>query len=210
MKSGLHMVGMLLALSLSVSACGPSGDKDSSSQASNADSILASAPAKQKAFCADITKYVPADEDADKFVFNEMSQPEHQKFAAKLSADRAARKAQIVSLLGNGDVDGWTGKVHKIFEPTSHDVAIMLSVGCDTKFEAVGMESALTAQTIIPKSSPLYDTVRAMKVGDRVTFSGHLIRKASLPDGYQELSAADLPSLQEPRFNFEITKLSAR
>ena len=210
MKPRLHMVGLLLALCLSVTACGRDHNKEASSQAAaQSDSILASAPTKQKKFCAEIGKYIPSLKDSTNFALNETSPIQHQKLAAKMSADRAARKAYIVSLLGKGEVEGWVGKVHKVFDPTSNDVAIMLNVGCDTMFEAVGLESALTAQTVIPKSSRLYNIVHARKVGDRVTFSGHLIRRPSLPDGYQELSVSDLPSLEEPRFNFKITRLSA-
>jgi len=213
MKASFHVIVLLAALSLAVTSCSHGGNGSSSSTAasssSESNSLLASAPAQQKKFCAVVVKYEPSMEEATSFVTNEMAAPRKRQFTAKMTANRAARKADLASLLDGGNVDGWVGEIVAVRDATSSDVAVILDVGCDAKFEAVALDSALTAQTVIPKSSPLYGTAKALKKGQRVTFSGHLIRKASLPDGYQELSAGDLPSLEEPRFNFEITALAA-
>lgn len=209
MKASFRVIGLLAVLSLVVTSCSHGGDRSSSSTASSeSDSLLASAPAQQKKFCAIIVKHEPSDKDASDFMTGQLTAARKKQLTAKLSADRAARKAEIVSLLGAGNVEGWMGRVVSVYNATSTDMALNLNVGCDSHLEAVTLESELTAQTVIPKSSPLYGVARGLKKGEGVTFSGHLIRKASLPDGYQELSAGDFPSLDEPRFNFEFTKLA--
>lgn len=209
MKVSVCMIGLLAILSLAVTSCSHGGSGSSSSTASSeSDSLLASAPAQQKKFCAVIVKYEPSLEESTNFVTNQMTAERKRQFTEQMSANRAARKAQISSLLGAGNVEGWVGRVVSAYDATSSDVALNLNVGCDAHLEAIALDSELTAQTVIPKSSPLYAVARGLKKDERVTFSGHLIRKASLPDGYQELSAGDLPSLEEPRFNFEITKLA--
>jgi hypothetical protein len=140
---------------------------------------------------------------------DQMGAAQKRQFAEKMTANRASRKADMTSLLGGGNVDGWVGEIVSVRDATRSDVAVIIDVGCDAKFEAVALDSANTVQTVIPKSSPLYGAAKALKEGDRVSFSGHLIQKTSLPDGYQELSFGDIPSLQEPRFNFTLTKLAA-
>ncbi len=209
MKPKISTVLILAALSMLVASCSHGNSGSSSSTSSNTPSLLESAPAQQKKFCAIIVRHEPSEKEADSFMGGQMSAAEKQQFASKMSTSRASRKSELSALLGSGEVNGWIGEVHSVRDITSNDVGVMLDVGCDAKLEAVALDSELTAQTVIPKSSPLYAVAKGLKEGDRVSFSGRFIRKASLPDGYQELSAGPFPSLDEPRFNFEITKLTA-
>jgi hypothetical protein len=210
MKTSLWLIALLAILSLPFSACSHIGNGHSSSTASSEeDPLLASAPAGQKRFCAVITKYSPPEEVATSFVTGQMNEMQTEQFHSQMSDSRADRKAEIVSLLGSGNVEHWTGKIVSVHDVNAGNLAVILDVGCDARFEAVAFASGLTAQTLIPKSSSLYAVAHTLKEDQQVTFSGHLIPGASLPDGYQELSAGDLPSLQEPRFNFYISKLNA-
>lgn len=162
MKPNFSTLLILATLSMLVASCSHGNSGSSSSTASKSASMLESAPAQQKKFCAIIVKHEPSEKQADSFMGEQMSAAEKQQFAGEMSTSRASRKSELTALLGSGEVNGWIGEVHLVRDITSNDVGVIMEVGCDAKLEAIALDSELTAQTVIPKSSAIYAVAKGL------------------------------------------------
>lgn len=94
----------------------------------------------------------------------------------------AEQRAYIERLLGS-TVSGWVGKLATV--DTTFDGRILISVDLSDHIRVMTHNSALfdaDGTTLIAKSSPLYETLVDMKIGQRVRFNAKLLREMSVTD----------------------------
>ena len=105
-------------------------------------------------------------------------------------------RKEFCAAIPRGDVSGWIGEVNSI-DNNSPDKGIQLSLGVNTQdlssgglgvelslgnYYAYGVDRKNTqphGPTVIPVSSPLYNTVSTFRSGDTVIFSGTFIPYSS-------------------------------
>jgi RNA polymerase subunit RPABC4/transcription elongation factor Spt4 len=176
-----------------VQATGTSGQQ-ASVKASEADAAIAQLPEKQNKFISVITDYKARFEAAG----NELQE----------SASRDQRRTSILGVLGSQmGAEAWTGTLRKLETNTEGKAIITVRVAPD--LDVLTWNNALTDSlysTMIEKSSPVYETLMNMSVGDKVKFSGNFIRAEE--DGILEGSMTIKGAMTAPEFLFQFTKIS--
>ncbi|EGJ50266.1 hypothetical protein [Desulfocurvibacter africanus] len=149
-------------------------------------------PADQKAFSAVVLQYAKAYKDAP----NEIIQNEQ----------RALRKTALASTMQEPAASGWIGKIDDIGTSGS---SATLTIKC-TGFSAKTWNNSFSegeAGTFIPQNSPLFATVRSLKKGDLVQFSGQLFPDDQ--DHFREVSMTESGGMTEPEFLFRFTEVKS-
>lgn len=124
------------------------------------------------------------------------------------SALKDARGASVIGLLGPQlNVDGWIGTIRRLETNTEGKAAIAIRLSPDVDIlTANNSLSDMVYPTMIDKSTPVYQTLMNMKVGDQVAVSGTFI--PSDDGGVLENSLTIAGAMTAPEFLFHFTKIS--
>lgn len=124
------------------------------------------------------------------------------------SAARDRRRTSILGVLGSQmGAEAWTGTLRKLETNTEGKAIITVRVAPD--LDVLTWNNALTDSlysTMIEKSSPVYETLMHMSVGDKLKFSGNFIRAED--DGILEGSMTIRGAMTAPEFLFQFTQVS--
>jgi hypothetical protein len=135
---------------------------------------------------------------------------EFQKLASEAKNDlqlaqlRDRRKNAIRALSANLKVKDWTGRVQTL--TTNSDGLGVLVVELAPNILIGTWNNAFSdvvENTLIPKSTPLYERISMLKVGDGIKFSGNFF--VSEEDEIREKSLTMRGSLAEPEFLFKFS-----
>jgi Sec-independent protein translocase protein TatA len=170
-------------------------------------------------------KKIEADIAADRNVrFGESSPPEEKKLIEAVIAGyeefkkgsneiqqekaRDSRKAAIASALGTTTASNWTGTVKNIGTNSDGLGILDITISSDPTITVSTWDNALSDifdNTLIPKSSPVYEAMANLKKGDKVLFSGRFLRDER--DSIKESSLTIAGSMRAPNFIFVFSKI---
>lgn len=121
---------------------------------------------------------------------------------------RHDRAVAVCDLLGGLLISNWTGTIEDIDSTGSGDgvLAVTISPQITLSTSNNNFSNALD-QTAIPPGTPLFNKVSAMKVGDKVEFSGQFLQ--SDQDCIQEGSITTEGSMDDPNYSFRFTSVEA-
>lgn len=119
----------------------------------------------------------------------------------KKSAIRTQRSQQLKSALaGSRDVHDWIGTIEGL--STNGEGNAVLSIQLESSDVEVktwnNALSDISSQTLIPQSSPIFNTIAELDEGTRVVFSGSF--PASDKDFVEESSMTESGSMRDPEF----------
>lgn len=118
---------------------------------------------------------------------------------ADLADWRTKRAAMICQTITGLQVTDWIGTVDKIDSTITGGAVLSIAILPNVDFgTAPNALNNLDNNTLISQDSPLYHTVSALQVGQKVRFSGQLF--SSPADCIQEASVTDAGSMQNPLF----------
>ncbi len=191
----LKWVGVGLVAVVALSALiGRDGPKSNSSQATgSAGSVkgsqtVPSTPEQQKRFLAETAAFSERFSTAS----NELQQ----------STLRDERRESIKQVLGEQrEVVGWIGTIKRL--ETNSEGRAILAVRLSENTDLVTWNNALldlSDGTLIDKGTPLFDSLRNMSVGDKVTVTGTFL--SSDVDWVRERSITIRGSMMNPEFLF--------
>lgn len=126
----------------------------------------------------------------------------------KLSKMRTIRKSSLRMALRSGKVKNWTGTLKALSTTSEGKAHVAVELPCETVVSVQTWNNELSDmsdKTLIPQSSPIFDKVAELKVGQKVIFDGQF-----LPDdknGFVEQSISEAGSLKEPEFSFRFSNI---
>jgi hypothetical protein len=105
---------------------------------------------------------------------------------AALSELRHDRRQALASVIGNGEVTGWTGTIENIYTDSGGAAQVTVQISCGEKPRSSDRVTAamdykfldhtsLINETKLARGTPLYSAIIKLKEGSRVTFDGTLI-----------------------------------
>ena len=146
----------------------------------------AALPDSERAFCEALTTHRDIYRAAD----NDL----------KKSKARRDRAKALLAAVPSGRVQGWTGTVSTLTTTGDGNVVLVLSLPCsDFSVGTTNNEfSDLLDKTLISATSPVYDTLAEMSVGDSLTFGGQLLRDDV--NGWKGTSITELGSMTGEAF----------
>lgn len=122
------------------------------------------------------------------------------------AASRDARRQAIQSMFRSAAVEGWIGRIQQI--STNMDGLGILSVSIGQNVTITTHNNALsdmTSGTLIEKTSPVYESLKVLAIGDKVVISGSFV--PSDEDHFSEQSITTQGSMLDPAFTFDFRSL---
>lgn len=126
----------------------------------------------------------------------------------KLSKLRSVRRAAILGAVHGKNAKDWVGTIDGM-ETTSDGKAVLdvkLPCGVSVKTWNNGL-SDISDNTLIPQSSPVYDTISNLAKNSAITFSGKFF--SNDVNGFKEISVTEEGSMSDPEFLFRFAAVSA-
>lgn len=158
-----------------------------------------SMPKQQIAFCETVNKYrsmYSAELEKDGYI-------DKQKTLANIYSERTS---QLIKVLGDGNVVGWTGTIKKIL-PGKDGAFLEVTLPCNTELKPQD-------NLIIKIDTPLYESLRRVHEKSEIQFSGtFLVSPTKAPSEfpykvyYGETSFSESGSMRLPEFLFMFTEL---
>lgn len=121
---------------------------------------------------------------------------------------RTQRKQAIQALNRSGKVNGWVGVIKKI--GANNEGKAYVSVELNPNLQLKTWNNALSDtfdNTLIPTTSPLYNSLLSMKQGQVIKFSGHFIID-NQTDYYEESSLLITGAMLSPEFIFQFKEIT--
>jgi hypothetical protein len=127
----------------------------------------------------------------------------------RLHAIFEKRNTALDNLLSTGAVQGWVGKIRKIYDVSS-GAGLIVELPCGTALKAT------PNKVIIPRGTNLYKLLFQVKLNQKITFSGTLFPRGTFPGGYPEFHAVAFHedsftqsgSMNKPEFLFRFDKIN--
>lgn len=169
------------------------------SESNNSSESSKKSISKQEMFCAIIT-------DSKKLYISEKEKYFYLDQESEIQKIYSQRTLQLKTLLGNGSVSGWNGKIGGMTVSKGKGVYLKINLSCKVTLEP-------NDSLIIPINSELYQKLRKFSKKSSITFSGNFIPPPnSDKDGkyphepfYGEMSFTKNGSMKEPEFLFKFT-----
>jgi hypothetical protein len=139
----------------------------------------------------------------------------------ELSELRYSRKQAFPTIMGNGEVTGWTGVLKSIATHSDGSANIGVLLSCGNKLRESDPVKAAIKDFIddnvrlfnyknIPRGTPLYSTLISLKEGSGIVFSGTVVIDGPTK-GYDYVSEASLTetgSMTDPDFTFVFNEIA--
>lgn len=117
------------------------------------------------------------------------------------AASRDSRRRALQASFPSPSVEGWVGRITEISTNMDGLGVLAVSIGPDITLTTSSTElSDFGTNSLIPKSSPIYQTLMNLNVGDRVVVSGRFAPGEE--DHFEERSLTLMGSMLEPAFTF--------
>jgi hypothetical protein len=150
---------------------------------------------QQQRFCAAVDKFrsaYKATSDRAKYL-----DQEHD-----LANIFAARNASLQAILGDGQINGWAGKVDSLIA-SPRGAYLKVDLGCEALLVP-------TDSQVVLRGSAAFEQLRALHEGGSVTVTGHLVRGTAenvrfVRGGFEEGSITDGGSMRQPEMVFVVT-----
>ena len=136
--------------------------------------------------------------------FTAVVQSYHDQESNKRSLSE--RKDAVSKALGGYDVHGWTGVIRELSQAENGDYVVALTVGDAIVLRSGGaLPEYENKNTVIKADSELCGPLGRMKLGQKVTFDGELVRDRN--KGPNKGLLAGNQSLQQMEFAFQLLKI---